>query len=267
MKPKFGINCWSFPKAFPIERALKAAKEIGYDGYEVGLGLDDFEKFGKDEFKARFRHIKETSESLDIEIPSVATGLFWKYNPITNTEDALRVIKAECEAASLVDAKIILVVPGSGVSNVSYEEHFEKAADFIQKASAIAEDYGVSIGLENVWNRVFAGPLEFKMLLDTINRDNVGAYFDVGNTLPHSLPEHWIEVLGEKILQVHVKDFNLVELKFGIPLSGSINWEAVRSSLEKANYKGYILPEVPPYLGDPIKAAEDSFTSLKKIFG
>ncbi|MFA4640065.1 sugar phosphate isomerase/epimerase family protein [Pyrococcus kukulkanii] len=267
MKIKFGINCWSFPKTFPIESALKAAKEIGYCGYEAGIGLEDFEKFGKDEFKVKFKRIREISESLGIKIPSVATGLFWRYNPITNSEDALKVIKAECEVASLLDAKIILVVPGSGVSTLSYEEHFEKATNFIQRASIIAEDYGVIIGLENVWNRVFAGPLEFKMLLDKVNKDNVGVYFDVGNTLPHSLPEHWIEVLGKKIFQVHVKDFNLSELKFGIPLSGSINWEAVRRSLEKVGYRGYVLPEVPPYLGDPIKAAEDSFTSLKKIFG
>ncbi|AHF79928.1 sugar phosphate isomerase/epimerase family protein [Thermococcus paralvinellae] len=264
---KFGINCWSFPKTFPIEEALKAAKEIGYDGYEVGLALEDLEHFGKDEFKTKFKTIKETSESIDIEIPSVATGLFWRFNPITDKENALKVVKAECEAASLLGAELILVVPGVGVPSLAYEKHFEKASDFVKKASKIAEECGVKIGLENVWNRVFAGPLEFKQLLDEINCENVGAYFDVGNTIPHSLPEHWIRVLKDKILQVHVKDFNLVELKFGIPLSGSVNWSEVRKALEEVKYDGYILPEVPPYLADPVKAAEDSFTSLKKIFG
>ena len=264
---KFGINCWSFPKTLPVEEAVKAAGRIGYESYEVGLSIGDFEAFGKPEFKEKFRKIREVAESCKVEIPSVATGLFWRFNPLTDQEKALKVVEAECEAASELGAKVILVVPGSGVPELSYEEHFKRAAEFGRKASEIAEDYGIKIGLENVWNRVFAGPLEFKRLLDEINRDNVGAYFDAGNTLPHSLPEHWIDVLGDKIFQVHVKDFNLVELKFGIPLSGSVNWKAVREALERIGYDGYVLPEVPPYLGDPLKAAEDSLTSLRKIFG
>jgi len=97
---KFGVNCWSFPKTMPVGEAVKAAGKIGYEGYEVGLSLEDFEAFGKPEFREKFRRIREVAESAGVEIPSVATGLFWRFNPLTDREKALEVVKAECEAAS-----------------------------------------------------------------------------------------------------------------------------------------------------------------------
>ncbi|WFO75143.1 sugar phosphate isomerase/epimerase [Desulfurococcaceae archaeon MEX13E-LK6-19] len=266
---KLGVNIWSYPKSLDIRDIMKHAAKTGYNGFEPAITLDDIEVFGSSSFDEKWRRISEEASSLGLEIPSIATGLFWRYNWVkeSDVEKALRVVEAEAKAASIVGAKVILVVPGVGVPELSYEEHFEKAVKALSRAEKIARDYGVRIGLEKVWNRVFAGPLEFKKLLDNLDPEVFGAYFDVGNTLPHSLPEHWIEVLGKRILQVHVKGFNMAELRFGIPLFGDINWSVVRKRLEEIGYKGFIVAEVPPYRGDPYKAVEDTFTSLKKIFG
>ncbi len=266
---KLGINTWSYPKTLDVSKVIEHAAKTGFEGFEPAITLEDLEAFGTGDFDKKWKSISEQANSLGISIPSVATGLFWRFNWIQeeSVEKALKVVEAEAKAASIVGAKVILVVPGVGVSELGYEEHFTRAVNALSKATRIARDYGVKIGLENVWNRVFAGPLEFKKLLDSLDPDVFGAYFDAGNTLPHSLPEHWIDVLRDRILQVHVKGFSMAELRFGIPLFGDINWVTVRKKLEEIGYRGFIIAEVPPYRGDPYKAAEDTFTSLKKIFG
>ena len=264
---RLGINTWSYPKTIPLEKQVEHAAKTGFEAYEPPLNLEDLEKHGSTEFRAKWEKLRETAETHNIKIPSVATGLYWRYNWATDPDKAMKVLEAEAHAANILGANLILVVPGTGVPELGYEEMIEKVAKALSRAEKIAREYGVKIGLENVWNRFLAGPLEFKMLLDKLDPEVFGAYFDAGNTLPHSLPEHWIRVLGRRILQVHVKGFNMAELRFGIPLYGDINWEQVKKALQDIGYDGYILAEVPPYRGDPYKAVEDTYSSMKKIFG
>ena len=259
---QFGINTWSYPESLPLEKALKHAKSVGYEGFQVAVTEDDLDHFSEEKWKK----IKATADEIGIEIPSVSTGLFWQYNFMTQPEEALKIVEAECHAAHILRAKLILVVPGTGVSNLSYEEHYTRAVNALKKAGEIGRRYGIRIGLENVWNRIFAGPLEFQRLIEEVDDEWVQAYFDVGNTLPHSLPEHWIEILNKKIIEVHVKDYAMWKGAFGIPLNGDVNWPAVRKALENIDYNGYILPEIPFYTGDPYEAAEDALRALHKIF-
>lgn len=265
---KFGVNIWSYPypNRVGVEDALAHAAEAGYQGFEPALEAEDVESFSKE----KWEKIRSKAKQLGLEIPSISTGLFWQHNPLINPETSLDIVEAECKAAKIVGAQVVLVVPGTAVPYLSYEEHFKRAADWLRKVAPIAKEYGVKIGVENVWNGIFPGPLDFLKLLDMVGDESVGIYFDVGNTLPHSLPEHWIPLLGKRILQVHVKDYYTVAggltRGFGIPLNGDVNWPAVRDALVKIDYEGYFLSEVPPYPGDPYKAAEDALNSLRKIF-
>jgi len=264
---KFGINVWSYPKSLPLEEAMAHAASIGYDAFEVALTLEDWEHWDSPGWVKKWGAIKERGKELGISIPSVATGLFWRFNMLTQPQDALKVVRMECEAAELLGAKLILVVPGVGVPDLSYREHIKRAAAVLKEAGKLAAAHKVFIGVENVWNRAFAGPLEFEMLLDEVGHERIGAYLDVGNVLPHSLPEHWIEVLGKRILQVHVKDYSVAKGTFGVPLSGDVNWSNVRRALAAVNYNGYVVCEVPPYPGDAYQAAEDAQNALREVFG
>lgn len=258
----FGVNAWSYPESVPVEKALEHAKSVGYEGFQAAVTDDDLNRFSEEKWKK----IKATANEIGIEIPSISTGLFWQHNFMTQPKEALKIVEAECRAARIVGARLILVIPGTGVSELSYEDHYTRAVKALKEAGEIGRKYGIRIGLENVWNRVFAGPLEFQRLIEEVDNDWVQAYFDVGNTLPHSLPEHWIRILNKKIIEVHVKDYAMSKGAFGIPFNGDVNWLAVRKALEDIDYDGYILPEVPAYPGDPYEAAEDSLRALQKIF-
>jgi len=268
MNISFGVNVWSFPHGTSVIEAMKKTAEIGFEGFEVAVVQEDLARFGSSTWREKWTQIKVEADNLNLKMPSVATGLFWKYNMILEEQkrEALKVIEVECEVASILNAEVILVVPGVGLPKLTYEKHFTRAVEALKEAAKIAKKHDVKIGVENVWNRVFAGPLEFKKLIDEVNDERVRVYFDIGNTLPHSLPEHWIRMLKKHIIQLHVKDFNMKELRFGIPLTGSVNWIEVRKALSEVKYNGFMVAEVPPYLGNPYKAIYDTYTSLRSIF-
>ncbi len=245
MVRKLGANIWSVPKNLrdPKEFMVKV-KELGYEGVELAIDDSDL-KLGSNELRRKWSLIYEEAKSLNLTLPSVASGLFWLRNMVIDPESALEVIKVECEVASLLNASVILVVPGVAVSELPYEEHFIRVAKVLKEASKVARDYGVTIGLEPVWNKLFPSPLEFRRLLNEVNEDNVKVYFDVGNTLPHTLPEHWIRYLGSDIVQVHIKDFSIERLKFTEPGAGSVNWCAIKSALDDVGYRGWLVAELP----------------------
>ena len=83
------------------------------------------------------------------------------------------------------------------------------------------------LGVENVWNKFLLSPLEFQCFIDRIGNPYVKVHFDTANVLISGYPEQWISILGERIVNVHAKDFRLAVGNingFCIPLEGDVNW-------------------------------------------
>ena len=125
---------------------------------------------------------------------------------------------------------------------------------------------GVTLGIENVWNKFLLSPLEMRDFIDSFASDMVGAYFDIGNVLLTGYPDQWIKILGKRIKRIHVKDFDttvgtadgFVDL-----LKGSVDFEATKKALAEVDYDSYVTAEMIPYEpGRPEKTAE----AMKKIF-
>jgi hexulose-6-phosphate isomerase len=119
------------------------------------------------------------------------------------------------------------------------------------------ERAGIPVGLENVWNGFFASPAGMARFIDDLGCPLIGAYFDVGNVAVNSFPEYWIEILAQRIMKVHVKDFVRTGAnrgEFVNLLQGSIRWGRVIRALGAAGYSGYLtaeleaMPDTPGYL-------------------
>jgi hypothetical protein len=79
----------------------------------------------------------------------------------------------------------------------------------INKAIPVARDLGVKIAIENVGNNFVKTPEEAVKYLDAINNEQVGWHFDIGNVgAAVPIAEKWIEVLGKRIVRLHIKDFS-----------------------------------------------------------
>ena len=263
-----GVNSWIYPGDFTVSRVLAESARIGYDGVEVVVGEEGrLNLFTISDVE--LRRIREEAGSLGLEIPSVCTGLFWRYN-LAGLDERLRrkgieAVKRGCRVAYMLGASCLLVVPGVATPAVSYEDMWRLSKESLLEAASTAEEYGVYIAVENVWNRFLYSPLEFRSFLEDVNHEYVKMYFDVGNVLFIGEPTHWIRSLANYIVCVHVKDFLLRERRFVPPLQGDVPWKRVMEALRAVGYDYFLTVEVPPYPGDPLKAAMDCKTALDII--
>ena len=258
---KRGVNAWIYPSAFKIEDIFHHSKNIGYDGVELNLDEEMLKLSRKER-----RRIREMADSFGLELPSLCTGLFWKYNLASPDESVRRkgveLIKRGCEFAADINASVFLVVPAVATPEVSYKDMWSLSRKGILESAKTAEEYGVIIGVENVWNKFLYSPLEFRSFIEEINHPNVKVYFDVGNVFFLGFPEQWIKYLAELIICVHVKDFQSSTRQFKPLFEGNIPWQRVMKALSEIKYEGFLTVEVKPYPGHPLKAAMDSKTAL-----
>jgi hexulose-6-phosphate isomerase len=159
-----------------------------------------------------------------------------------------------------------------------YQQVWDNATESLRELLPFAAERGVTMALENVWNKFLLGPVEFKMFIDQFASPYVGSYFDVGNVVITGYPEHWIEILGRRIAAVHVKNFQRSDAAgvlhgFGDDLlQGDVNFSAVKAALEKIGYPGPITAEMLPFSRLPdmvlpdLDLARDTAAKMKKVF-
>jgi hexulose-6-phosphate isomerase len=116
----------------------------------------------------------------------------------------------------------------------------------IQEVVPVAEEKGVMIGIENVWNKVLLSPLEMRDFIDGFGSERVGAYLDVGNMIVTGYAEDWVRILGRRIGSVHFKDFKRdvgTIAGFCDLLEGDVNYPEVMKALREVGYDGPCVAE------------------------
>ena len=279
---KKSINIWSFCGDWNLEQKLALAKEAGFSGFEIDLSEDGPVNLTSttEDLKA----VRAASEKSGLPFSGLATGLYWGSNP-ASADPAIRakaadILKKQIECASALGIDAILVVPGSvgvdfipGGEIVPYEIAYDRARSFITQAVTQAEKAGVTICIENVWNKFLLSPLEMRSFIDSFGSERVGSYFDVGNALATGYPEHWISALGPRIQRVHFKDYRRAVGSvdgFCDLLSGDVNWPAVITSLQAIGYADWVaaemIPPVPFYKHCPEVLIHNTSRAMDGIF-
>lgn len=264
---KKGVFLGCFPSELSIEECFAMAGEAGFDGVEIRVDEALIEN------PSRVREIRALAErGLPIHAVMAAVG---RRPSITANEPDERARASELLAATIrvaaeLGAGAALVVPGAVTDQISYANAWDRAQTALGNLAQTADDAGVTLCVENVWNKFLLSPLEMRRFVDEIDHPRVKVYFDVGNVLVFGYPEQWIEILGKRIERVHVKDFRtqvgnitgFVQL-----LEGDVNWPAVVSALQRTGYDGFLTAEVSPYRHLARKGIVDLASSIGEIIG
>lgn len=218
---------------------FKLAKELGFDGVELNSPVD----FSLSEIMA-------AKAKSGIELPSVVNKDHWSA-PLSDPDPEVRKKCILSVAKSLQEVKelggdTVLVVPGVVNEKVPYEQAYITSQNSIRELIPYAEETGMQIALENVWNNFLLSPVEAKRFIDEINHPLVGWYFDIGNILRYGWPEHWIRTLNRRIMKLHIKEFsrelmNSKGLREGFKvdlLKGDNNWPVVMKAVSEINHRG-----------------------------
>jgi len=248
-------------KGTVIEK-FRAMKEAGFEGVEPMGGMD------RDDVLAAFK-------ATGLQAASVCCHTHW-VKPLSAPDEATRKIGLEGLLLSLRDAHAygatsVLLVPGVARNGVTYQQCLERSIVEIKKAIPVAKETGVKIAIENVGNNFILSPEQAVEYLDAVNSEWVGWHFDIGNAGRVGPAERWIQVLGKRILRIHVKDYSAKPADPATSarpklLDGDTNWPAVMKALEDAGYSGWAISEQPGNQAADLETARDLTQRMDRIF-
>ncbi len=245
-----------------VAEKMKAVKDAGFEGVEMMSHLDQDE-------------VLRARDETGLAIPSVCGRDHWK-KPLSDPDPKVRAEGLEALKQTLRDAKrygasSVLLVPGVVNKKISYADAYTRSQAEIRKAIPLAEELGVKIAIENVWNDFLLSPLEAARYVDEFHSPAVGWHFDVGNILNYGWPEQWIRILGPRIQKLHIKEFSRKKRDnqglwkgFDVTLlEGDNNWPAVMKAVDDIGYRGWAITEQGG--GDSPEGLKDLRQRLEKI--
>jgi L-ribulose-5-phosphate 3-epimerase len=245
-----------------VAEKMKAIKAAGFEGVEMMSHMNQDE-------------VLRARDEAGLAIPSVCGTKHWE-KPLSHPDPKVREEGLEGLRQTLRDAKrygasSVLLVPGVVNKEISYADAYTRSQAEIRKAVPLAEELGVRIACENVWNHFLLSPLEAARYVNEFNSPAVGWHFDVGNIINYGWPEQWIRVLGKRIQKFHIKEFSRKKRDsaglwkgFDVKLlEGDNNWPAVMKAIDDIGYTGWAITEQGG--GDSAEGLQDLAQRLDKI--
>jgi hexulose-6-phosphate isomerase len=225
-----------------LQQKFQLLRDAGFAGVEPSSAMDQ-------------REVLAARDATGLEIPSVVVATHWA-KPLSDPNPGTRQIGLDGLKQGLRDAKAygassVLLVAGAVTKDVSYLDAFARSIAEIKKALPLAEELGVVIAIENVWNQFLLSPREAVEFVDEFNSPFVRWHFDVGNVVTYGWPEHWIQALGSRIVKIHVKEYSrklrdaqgpFAGFKVDL-LEGDSDWPATMASLDQIGYDGWMIAE------------------------
>lgn len=289
---KKGINIWSFDPKLGLEDCFRLARDAGFAGIELALAAAGPVSLTTTD--ADLLAIRRLAGQYQLEIPSLATGLYWQFSLTSNRPDireqARAIVRRQLHVGALLGAGCILVVPGTvgvdfrpedvvpdaapgdffaGSEIIDYEEAYQRSLEALRELAPAAERTGVTIGIENIWNKFLLSPLEMRAFIDAVGSERVGVFFDVGNAVANGYPEQWIRILGQRICILHLKDYRRAAGNlsgFVDLLAGDVDWPAVMRALAGSGYTGWANAEMcPTYRYAPSQMVRHAATAMDQI--
>ncbi|MGC8890891.1 MAG: sugar phosphate isomerase/epimerase family protein [bacterium] len=254
-----------------IKGLFSKIKESGFDGVEPTFHPQGIPS--PENYRDTAPKLAQIAKEIGLKIPSMRGGpLFWTTfssdDPILRNE-AIELAKKAFECLKIMGGDTLLVVPGKWESNILYSKVYNNALDTAKRISQIAEEYNITVGLENVENKFLLSPLEWSQFIDKINSPRIKVYLDIGNLVSLGLgyPDLWIRELGkERIARIHFKD--AIEFKgTTYLLQGSIEWDKVINAIRDVGYDSWIIVELPLYKYHPEVMIDQTGKALKAILG
>jgi hexulose-6-phosphate isomerase len=244
---------------------FRLAAELGFDGIELPSPAD----FTTDDVLA-------AKEASGLEVSNVVDSVHWQ-STLGDADEAVRAEGREALERALADCKAwggssVLLVPAVVSREIAYDQAWTRSLAEIRRVVPRAEELGVPIAVENVWNQFLLSPLEAARYVDELASPRVGWHMDVGNVVNYGWPEQWIRVLGARILCLHVKEFSRKKRDaeglwkgFDVELGeGDCDWPAVTRALAEIGYSGWAVAEVGG--GDRARLA-DVLARMRRILG
>ena len=225
------------PKQLSDADKFKLARACGFEGIE-GSPMEDLNAA---------RRLGHLAREAGVPIHSISYGGWGA--PFSDPDPkviakGMKGMETALHSAKALGAETVLLVPAVVKEDVSYGDAYKRSQKCIRKLLPLAEELGVIIAVENVWNKFLLSPLEFARYVDEFDSPWLKAYFDIGNVIIYGFAQDWIRTLGKRIVKIQLKDFKRKGYEWKNLLDGDVNWKQVRLALDEIGYNGFITTEL-----------------------
>lgn len=249
---------------FSDEETVDIMKNAGFDNMDYSFFSErDYDiNADKNAFKERFTNLRKYAEDKGIYFTQAHAPFASSYPDEAKTLRRFDEIVNAMRNASYLGIKHIVVHPCQHLSyhrGNNKEFLFEYNMEFFSKLLPYAEEFGIVICTENMWqyygdNKIWistcALPEEFIKYVDTINSPFFKGLLDIGHTvLVGQNPADFIRKLGpDRLVALHVHDVSGHKDSHTLPYYGIVHWDEVTSALKEIGYKGEITLEADNFL-------------------
>jgi L-ribulose-5-phosphate 3-epimerase len=240
-----------------IDEKFDIIKSVGFEGVEINSPSDI----------DRQAAVK-ASERTGVKIHGTIDSVHWK-DTLSDPDPAVRERGLEGLKTALRDAKTYgattaLLVPGKVTKEISFDDVWSRSQEEVRKAIPLADELGVKIAIEVVWNGFITKPEQLVKYVDAFQTPTVGAYFDCSNMVKFGVPSaEWIRALGPRMLKADFKGYSKKNGWVNIG-EGDEDWPAILKALEEINYHSYLTAEVG---AKDLNELKDIYDRMTRVLG
>lgn len=272
---ELSLNTRELFKKFGIDNTAQMAKAAGFTALDCFITLDEKDSpFLSANYKNAVADIRRTVENEGMKFNQ--THAPFRFPAKQWDEDGhFDVFVKTLEISALLGAKICVVHPLHHMEYKGHEEEiFKLNMDYYGKLIPYCKEYGIKVGVENMWQRhrirknitfdTCSTIDEFVRYIDTLDSEYMVACLDVGHVVlpdnPHS-PADFIRALGhDRLKALHIHDNDYTNDTHLLPYQGILDWDSITAALGEINYSGDFTYEVAmTHFSVPDELVENAF--------
>lgn len=263
-----------------LYKACDMLIESGVDGLDLIFPDEHYTKMPTD--KEFYTELRKYVEDKGLYFSQAHAPAPSSYKDEAESERMFKDIVSTLERASYAGVKNIVVHPCQHLYYVDKgvpEYLFEYNMKFFRKMIPYAEEYGITVAIENMWqwfkrdlpdtigHSTCSRPAEMIKYVDELNHPLMKCCLDIGHTaVVREQPDEFIRALGsDRLACLHVHDVDGIDDSHTLPYFGIIRWQQVMEALAEIDYKGDLTFEACGFLRDkPVELYPDYLKIMER---
>ena len=236
---KVGLSSCAFPLN---DESFKKLQQSGISAIEVCMAADKYSSIN-------YKELSELSKRYNVKLWSYHLPFMpFDYIDISSLDSEMRertvaLYTTMIEGATDIGIDKFIVHPsGEPIPDSERPERLKYSMQTLDRLAEIADRHGAVIAVEDLPRSCLGNTADEILRLISAN-DKLRVCFD-SNHLLKDTNLNFIKKLSDKIVTVHISDYDFVDEKHWLPGEGLVDWAKVLGALRQADYRGVWMYEI-----------------------
>ena len=225
------------------EELFRQYREAGIAAAEISTAFDKYDSLD-------YRAIERNARKYGIELWSYHLP-FWPFSEIDPSvaslqKHAISYFSELIKKASDIGIPRFVIHPsGEPIADADRPERMRVATDTLATLAEVCVQNGAILAIEDL-PRTCLGNCSAEILSLLRGHDAMRVCFDTNHLLGGEDPAAFIRAVGDKLVTLHVSDYDFVDERHWLPGEGDIDWSGIVEALRDVDYQGVFMYEISP---------------------